>query len=182
MRRQNGRAAGRGWRGGATGGRWGWCWRGRAAEDPPEVALPVLSIPPDALWRGTLLMKPGGFLCVSGEAHRAGREGRTRLEIHAQKVEATRHAADEGLIRVLLEPEVGEHLIHHPHRAAQVPAAAREDHPVIHEAGVADAGEPGHGVIQGGEVEGPHQGRERGAEGDALGDGVEIAVLHEGAG
>ena len=49
-------------------------------------------------------MKPGGFLWLSGEAHRAGREGRTRLEIHAQKVEATRHAADEGLLRVLLQP------------------------------------------------------------------------------
>jgi hypothetical protein len=49
-------------------------------------------------------MKPGGFLCISGEAHRAGREGRTRLEIHAQKVEATRHAADESLLRVLLQP------------------------------------------------------------------------------
>ena len=64
------------------------------------MALPVLSIPPDALWRGTLLMKPGGFLCMSGEAHRAGREGRTRLEIHAQKVEATRDAADEGVLRL----------------------------------------------------------------------------------
>jgi hypothetical protein len=82
---------------------------------------------------------------------------------------------------VLLQPEVGEHLIHHPHGAAQVPAGLGQDHPVIHEAGVADAGEPGHGVIQGGEVERPHQGGERGAEGDALGDGVEIAVLHEGA-
>ena len=118
---------------------------------------------------------------MSGEAHRAGREGRTRLEIHAQKVEATRHAADEGLLRVLLQPEVGEHLIHHPHGAAQVPAGLGQDHPIIHEAGVADAGECGHGVIQGGEVERPHQGGERGAEGDALGDGVEIAVLHEGA-
>ena len=49
-------------------------------------------------------MKPGGFLWLSGEAHRAGREGRTRLEIHAQKVEATRHAADESLLRVLLQP------------------------------------------------------------------------------
>ncbi len=37
-----------GW--GVTRRRWGGCWRGRAAEDSPEVALPVLSIPPDALW------------------------------------------------------------------------------------------------------------------------------------
>ncbi len=48
--RQHGGAGRGGRRGGASRGRWGGCWRGRAAEDAPEVALPVLSIPPDALW------------------------------------------------------------------------------------------------------------------------------------
>jgi hypothetical protein len=77
-------------------------------------------------------MKPGDFLCLAGEAHRAGRQGRARLEIHAQKVEATRHAADpsppcglcrtsSGFIRVLLEPEVGEHLVHDAHRPRHGP-------------------------------------------------------------
>jgi hypothetical protein len=56
-------------------------------------------ISPDALWRGTFLLrqgyggqvliKPGDFLCLAGETHRAGRQGRARLEVHAQKVEAT---------------------------------------------------------------------------------------------
>ena len=59
-------------------------------------------------------MKPGGFLCMSGEAHRAGREGRARLEIHAQKVEATRNAANEGLLRVLLQPEKAGEVGHLP--------------------------------------------------------------------
>ena len=72
-----------------------------------------------------MLIKPGDFLCLAGEADGTGREGRTRLKVHAQKVEATRDAADEGFIRVLLQPEVGEHAIHHPHRTAQMPAGFR---------------------------------------------------------
>ena len=73
----------------------------RLADEAVQPLLPVVAISPDALWRGTfllrqgyggqVLMKPGDFLCLAGEAH-----------------------------------------------------------PVIHEAGVADAGECGHGLIQGG--------------------------------
>ena len=74
-------------------GRRGGCRRGgargsRLADEAVQPLLPVLAISPDALVRGTLLIKPGDFLCLAGEAHRAGRQGRTRLEIHAQKVEA----------------------------------------------------------------------------------------------
>jgi hypothetical protein len=49
-RREPGGGGGGGGGGGPAWGGWGGCWRGRAAEDSPEVALPVLSIPPDALW------------------------------------------------------------------------------------------------------------------------------------
>lgn len=73
------------WGGGRRGGTRGRRLAGEAVEPP----VPVFIISPDALLRGTLLIKPGDFLCLAGEAHRAGRQGRARLEVHAQKVEAT---------------------------------------------------------------------------------------------
>jgi hypothetical protein len=87
------------WRGALGGprlwGRGGWVGPVGEAAEPP---CPMRFISPDALLRGTFLLrqgyggqvliKPGDFLCLAGEAHRAGRQGRTRLEIHAQKVEA----------------------------------------------------------------------------------------------
>ena len=83
-------------RGPGLRGRGGWVGPVGEAAEPP---CPMRFISPDALWRGTFLLrqgyggqvliKPGDFLCLAGEAHRAGCQGRTRLEVHAQKVEAT---------------------------------------------------------------------------------------------
>jgi hypothetical protein len=94
---QLGRMVGQGphWRGGRRGGtRRGGARGSRLADEAVQPPVPVFVISPDALWRGTLLMKPGDFLCLAGEAHRTGRQWRARLEIHAQKVEATRDAAN----------------------------------------------------------------------------------------
>ena len=93
-------------RGPGLRGRGGWVGPVGEAAEPP---CPMRFISPDALWRGTFLLrqgyggqvllrqgyggqvliKPGDVVCLAGEAHRAGRQGRTRLEVHAQKVEAT---------------------------------------------------------------------------------------------
>jgi hypothetical protein len=107
-------------------------------------------ISPNALGGGTLLIKPGDFLCLAGETHGTGRERRRGLEVDAQKVEAARDAADEGFGRMLLQPEVGEHLVHHAHRPAELPAGLGKDDPIIHETEVADPGEGGHRPVQGG--------------------------------
>ncbi len=80
MRRQNGCMHLAGVRGvpGVHFGRWM-----LFPQDSPEIAQPVLSIPLDALQGGTLLIKPSGFLCVSGVAHGAGRHLSGGCELNA---------------------------------------------------------------------------------------------------
>src|ERR1043166_2277716 len=52
----------------------------------------------------------------------------------AEKVEAALDPADEGFGRMLLKAERSERLVDHLHRTAQLPAGARKNENVVHEA------------------------------------------------
>ena len=56
----------------------------------------------------------------------------TRGELVTEEVEAAVGVADEGLFGRILEAELGERLVHDPHRAAQLPACGREHDDVVH--------------------------------------------------
>jgi hypothetical protein len=51
----------------------------------------------------------------------------------AREVEAPLYPADEGLLRVFIQPQGPEHLIDDLHRFAQPPAGGAEQHDVVHE-------------------------------------------------
>jgi len=84
--------------------------------------------------RALLLLKPG---LTRGEPlpRLAGYEADAfPVQPVAQELEALRGSPDEGLVGVLLQPQLGERLVHDTDGPPQLPARGREHQDVVHEA------------------------------------------------
>jgi hypothetical protein len=96
--------------------------------------------PQDFLPRRILLIKPGyPFLKSLPSRSRNSRHAPLRNPI-SEEGKSLLNPPYKGLVRVLLHPQFPERLINHANRSPEAPARRSQNHPIVHEAGVGQAG------------------------------------------
>lgn len=126
----------------------------KCVREPPD---PPPNILPDADHVRTLLIKPGNAFGESADGFPGGRELPAGFYEMTRKADAPFGPADEGPVRVLFHLQLVEGPVNHPDGFPQFPAGGRNDHPVVHEAGVKHI-QPLYPVVQRPEIQGTHQG------------------------
>jgi len=141
-------------------------------------AQPTPHVFPNAFRARTLLVKPGfpfGVLLQGTVGQTDQPFGRKAI---AEEIESSFDLSDKGLVGVLFHTEFIQHPIHVPHRSAEFPPGGRENHPVVHEAGVVQTVGLLKAIINLVQIQCTHQRAERTAQRDAtLGRAPQPAVI-----
>lgn len=104
-----------------------------SAEPSLEPAQPSCYASPNAFIVSALLIKPGDILCQPGHRGPTRGELSTTVKLITKEIEASFYLVDEGLVRVLRNPQFLQRPVHDADRFAQLPAAGGGDDPVVHE-------------------------------------------------